>query len=77
MLVQETQTESQFTRHGGAYDRGSADSYYRRGRRPHFFLGGTYTSTEVTEPDMTDAEIEAYNRGYNDNEASGNHKDWF
>lgn len=77
MLVQETQTETQFTRHGGAYDRGSADSYYGRGRRPHFFLGGTYMSTEVTEPDMTDAEIEAYNRGYDDNEASGNHKDWF
>lgn len=77
MLIQEAQTESQFTRHGGAYDRGSADSYYRRGRRPHFFLGDTYMSTEITEPDMTDAEIEAYNRGYDDNEASGNHKDWF
>ena len=24
------------TRHGGPYDRGSADSYYRRPRNPHF-----------------------------------------
>ena len=26
-------------RHGGPYDRGSADSYYRRPPRPHYFVG--------------------------------------
>ena len=77
MLVQDTQAETQFTRHGGAYDRGSADSYYRRARRPHYFQGGTYMSPEVTEDRMTPAEIASYNQGYDDNEASGNHKDWF
>ena len=24
-------------RHGGPYDRGGADSYYRRGCRPHYY----------------------------------------
>ena len=41
------------TRHGGAYDRGSADSYYRRPRRPHFFSDATYQSDEITEQFMT------------------------
>ena len=40
-------------RHGGPYDRGSADSYYRRPRRPHFFRGDTYNSEEVLEENMT------------------------
>ena len=31
-------------RHGGPYDRGSADSYYQRGPRPHYFKGDTYNS---------------------------------
>jgi len=54
-------------RHGGAYDRGGADSYYRRGRCPHYFKGGSYTSEKVTEEQMTAAEIAAYHAGYNDN----------
>ena len=63
-------------RHGGPYDRGSADSYYGRGRRPHYFLGATYSTPEVTEKDMTPDEIAAYDQGYDDNEADGNFKDW-
>lgn len=63
-------------RHGGCYDRGSADSYYRRGRRPHYFKGATYMSEEVTENDMTAEEIAAYNQGYDDNESNGDFKDW-
>jgi hypothetical protein len=63
-------------RHGGPYDRGSADSYYGRGRRPHYFLGATYSTPEVEENDMTPDEIAAYNQGYDDNEADGNFKDW-
>jgi len=61
-------------RHGGAYDRGSADSYYRRAPRPHYFVGGTHMSPEVTEDQMTAEEIAAYWAGYEDNELSGNHK---
>ena len=44
-------------RHGGAYDRGSADSYYRRGRKPHYYVGDTYSSEIVTEERMTLEEI--------------------
>ena len=45
-------------RHGGPYDRGSADSYYRRPRRPHFYKGDTGTSDRVEYKDMTpDEEI--------------------
>jgi len=63
-------------RHGGAYDRGAADSYYRRGYRPHYFKGGTYMSEEVTIDRMSPGELEAYDAGYEGNEAEGNFKDY-
>ena len=63
-------------RHGGPYDRGSADSYYRRPYNPHYFEGNTYRSNEVKLEDMTAEEITAYTKGYNDNEESGNFKAW-
>mgnify|MGYP006267312041 CR=1 FL=1 len=63
-------------RHGGPYDRGSADSYYRRGRRPHFFSDATYASDEITEQYMTKQQIAEYNFGYDQNESIGNFKDW-
>lgn len=63
-------------RHGGPYDRGSADSYYRRPRRPHFFRGDTYNSEEVLEENMTKDEIYEYNLGFDENEESDNHKEW-
>lgn len=62
-------------RHGGAYDRGSADSYYRRGFNPHMFAGATYQSEEIKlEPGTS--EYEAYKAGYDDNEKLGDFKDW-
>jgi len=64
----------EYARHGGAYDRGAADSWYRRPRRPHYFVGGSYTSEEVT--DLTPDEVAAYHQGFEDNEASGGHKEW-
>jgi hypothetical protein len=64
-------------RHGGPYDRGSADSYYRRPRRPHFYKGDTGTSDRVEYKDMTPDEVVAYMAGYDDNEESGDHKEWF
>ena len=63
-------------RHGGSYDRGSADSYYRRGRKPHYYVGATYQSEIITEERMTLEEIEEYHLGFDDNEQSGNFKDW-
>lgn len=65
-----------FTRHGGAYDRGSADSYYGRGFNPHYFVGATYSTTRIDEVDMSAEEIEAYAQGYDDNELLGNFKQW-
>lgn len=63
-------------RHGGPYDRGSADSYYGRGYNPHYYTGDTYQSDRVELQDMTPEEITAYTKGYNDNEEDGNFKDW-
>jgi len=64
-------------RHGGPFDRGGADSYYGRGRKPHYFFGATYQSPEVLESAMTQEEIEAYNAGYDENERSGDKKMWY
>jgi len=64
------------TRHGGPYDRGSADSYYSRGYHPHYFEGATSTTPRVDLENMTAAEITAYTAGFNDNELFGDKKDW-
>jgi len=63
-----------FTRHGGAYDRGSADAYYGRAAEPHYFTGDTYQSTKIEEVDMSEEEIAAYMAGYN--ETSFAQKEW-
>lgn len=63
-------------RHGSPWDRGSADSYYRRDFRPHYFKGATYNSERVDEQHMTADELAAYKAGYYENEESGNFKDW-
>ena len=62
--------------HGGPYDRGSADSYYNRPRRPHFFTDATYFSDEIEERFMTKEQIEAYHAGYDYNEQYGGKKDY-
>jgi len=64
-------------RHGGPFDRGAADSYYNRARRPHFFTDATYSSDEITERFMTRAQIEEYNAGYDFNEQFGDKKQWY
>ena len=63
------------TRHGGPFDRGSADSYYGRARRPHYFTGDTYQSEEII-PQKTDPEYWEYLVGYDYNEQHGDKKDW-
>jgi hypothetical protein len=64
------------TRHGGAFDRGTADSWYSRPRMPHMFLGGSYQSVEITARDMTEEQVEAYFAGYDYNERFGGKKSW-
>ena len=63
-------------RHGGAYDRGGADSYYGRPPNPHYYEQGTRTSPRVEESRMSPAQVKDYYQGYNDNEEIGDHKDW-
>lgn len=66
----------QFNRelHGGLFDRGSADSYYRRPRDPHYYLEGSYNGPKIT--DLNKAEIAAYMAGYDYNEQHGDFKNW-
>ena len=63
-------------RHGGAYDRGAADSYYRRAYSPHYYKGRTGQSEKVTIDRMNAAELEAYDAGWQDNEEAGDFKDY-
>ena len=63
-------------RHGGAFDRGTADSYYARGYEPHYYSGNTHTSPKVSLGEMTAEEITAYTAGYEWNEKHGDKKDW-
>ena len=63
-------------RHGGPYDRGSADSYYGRSFSPHYYTGDTYSSKRIDESAMTPEEIQAYRAGYQENSEAGNFKDW-
>ena len=59
-------------RHGGPFDRGAADSYYGRGRRPHFYVEGTGMSPIIE--DLSPDELEAYHAGYDYNEKMGDKK---
>jgi hypothetical protein len=77
MLVNYTEQDVGYDqRHGGPYDRGSADSYYGRFFSPHNYVEGTGTSPRVELGDMTAEEITAYTAGYRDNEQFGNKKNW-
>lgn len=50
-------------RHGGPYDRGSADAWYGRPFKPHYFTGDTYKSSPIPLSEDT-AEYAAYKAGY-------------
>jgi hypothetical protein len=60
--------------HGSPYDRGSADSWYSRPRRPH--KGGVGGGSGPETTDLTPDEIKAYHAGYDENEKSGGKKSW-
>ena len=63
-------------RHGGPFDRGSADSWYSRPREPHYYVGDTGMSARIEEVDMTPEAIAAYNAGYDYNEECGGKKNY-
>ena len=66
----------QFVRdnHGSLFDRGSADSYYGRGRTPHYGGVGGDSGPRVEVTDA--ASINEYLLGYEENEKFGDKKDW-
>ena len=63
-------------RHGGPFDRGSADSWYQRPMEAHFYEGATHQSRRVPSTEMTTKEIQAYIAGFFWNEQFGGHKDY-
>ena len=52
--------------YGSPYDRGSADRYYGRSFKPHFYMGGTYISPRMGFEDMTGVQVREYRQGYED-----------
>lgn len=76
MSVETFRGKTYDNRHGGPFDRGSADSWYSRGMNPHYYKGATYDSTRVERDDMTAEEIEQYYAGYEWNEELGGKKEW-
>jgi len=63
-------------RHGGPFDRGSADNWYSRPFGPHYWSGGTNKSLYIGKDGMTEDEIAAYAAGWADNETSGGKKEY-
>jgi hypothetical protein len=60
--------------HGCLFDRGSADSYYGRGRDPHY--GGVGGNSGARVEQLTADEVGEYQAGYTYNELYGDKKDY-
>lgn len=60
-------------RHGGPFDRGMADYYYRRPCRPHYFEAATYMSSKII-PMKESPEWHEYMCGYQEGAAWGDRK---
>jgi hypothetical protein len=72
-----TFAESETVRHGGPFDRGSADSYYGRGEQPHYYVGDSITTHRIEKSEMTKRELLEYHAGYEYNETINmDWKDW-
>jgi hypothetical protein len=68
--------ETYNARHGGPFDRGSADSWYSRPKQPHYYTGATHSSVRLEQVDMSDKEVADYMAGYEYNEQFGGKKEW-
>lgn len=62
-------------KHGGPYDRGSADAYYGRAFDPHYWTNGTGGGDRIKIEKGT-PEYEAYRAGYQDQVNSGEFKEY-
>lgn len=58
--------------HGGPFDRGCADSYYRRRHNPHYMKNGK----EIKLDQLTAKDIAEYSAGYDYNNYNGSHKEY-
>jgi hypothetical protein len=74
MIYGEWNGKTYDSEHGSFFDRGSADSYYGRGREPH--RGGVGGTSGPRIAAVTAEEVEAYNAGYDYNERFGDKKIW-
>jgi hypothetical protein len=63
-------------KHGSPFDRGSADSYYGRGRNPHKGGVGGDSGPRIESNEMSLQEIADYGAGYNYNESTGDKKEY-
>ena len=45
-------------------------------RDSHYYPNGTYNEPKIEQYAMTQAQIDAYHRGFEENEADGNFKDY-
>ena len=76
-MIYDVTFNNYLTRHGGPFDRGSADSYYRRPSVPHYWPEGTGHGEQVMEKDMTEDEVVEYLAGFEYNETIvQDYKDW-
>ena len=62
--------------HGSPFDRGTADSWYDRPEKPHYWPDGTMHGDKIVPPQMRPSEIKSYYAGYQYNEISGGKKDY-
>lgn len=61
--------------HGSPYDRGSADAYYKRPMKPHYYPNSDVGFTEPVY-DLTTEQEADYMQGYQDQVFSGDFKDY-
>ena len=66
----------EYSRHGGALDRGEADSWYERPVDPHYYAGATGASEKIMITDTESEAYDAYMAGYIWNDELHAHKDW-
>ena len=63
-MIKETSIQFDRARHGGLYDRGSADAYYHRDPSPHWYPEGTYNGTRIVN--LNHEEVAEYMAGYDE-----------
>tara|TARA_Y100000004_G_scaffold181727_1_gene227748 strand:- start:1826 stop:2044 length:219 start_codon:yes stop_codon:yes gene_type:complete len=66
-------SSGQLPKHGSPQDRGSADRYYQRPYKPHWWPDGTGKGLCVFEDEMDSSQIEEYHYGWANED---DRKDW-